>query len=72
MRYAQPFKAAGAHGAFSRLWHRRHQWRMRYKETRRCQNNPLRWLCLYQRRRGRDGAATGVARQRKAVMPVTW
>jgi len=51
MRYAQRFMATTRRpAAFLRRHHRTSGWRMTYQDTRRCQQNPLRWLALWNRR----------------------
>lgn len=51
MRYGQKLHSPTRRPtAFLRRHHRTSGWRMIYQDTRRCQQNPLRWLCLWQRR----------------------
>lgn len=53
MRYAQRLRRTGrAHGGFLRQHHRRSAYYAAHIATRRCQQNPLRWLCLWYRRQG--------------------
>lgn len=53
MRYKQRFRhAVVSPGAFQRLHHRRSAYRMAHQTTRRCQQNAMRWLCLWYRRKG--------------------
>jgi hypothetical protein len=62
MRYGQRFRrATRSPGFFLWRWHRQHRWRMQFPDTRRVQQNGLRWLCLYYRVHGAptNGKVTG-------------
>jgi hypothetical protein len=52
MKYNQRFRVSRrSPAAFLRRHLRRSSYRMTYQDTRRAQQNPMRWLCLWYRRR---------------------
>jgi hypothetical protein len=52
MKYKQRLRVSPrAPAAFLCRHHRRSAYRMTYQDTRRAQQNPMRWLCLWYRRR---------------------
>jgi hypothetical protein len=52
MKYKQRFRhATRTPVAFCLRHHRISGWRMKYKDTRRCQQNAMRWMCLWSRKK---------------------
>jgi hypothetical protein len=52
MKYKQRLRVSPrSPAAFLRRHFRRSSYRMTYQDTRRAQQNPMRWLCLWYRRR---------------------
>lgn len=51
MRYAVRLRPARRrHAAWLCRKERTSGWRARYPDTRRCQQNPMRWFCLWKRK----------------------
>lgn len=60
MKYNQRFRVSPrSPAAFLRRHLRRSAYRMIYRDTRRCQQNPMRWLCLWKRRQAIVAARSG-------------
>lgn len=54
MRYAARLRhAQRRHARWLRRHHRTSGWRMMYQDTRRVQQNAMRWLCLWNRKKAR-------------------